>query len=231
MMSKTLSHQSDDYHFLAPFYDYLAHLVFQGELLKAHHDIITVAQNDLAKAKYLVWIGGGTGHYIDEVLNIAPQAKLIYIEASRAMMKRAQTRLNPKFKGRVEWILASHTWLFEAQQAQRWHDEPIDAILTFFFLDVLPKADCVALIRWAKQQNVKAWLFADFIPQQKWYKNIFISFMYQCFALTTKIPQRSLLNHPDLFLQNHWVEQQGSAKLSAGGLVKSCLFRLNQKTN
>lgn len=227
MMLKKLSHQSDDYRFLAPFYDRIAHLVFRGELLKAHHNIFIAAENELARAKYLVWIGGGTGYCLDKVLIKAPQAKLIYIEASWAMMKRAQTRLDPKFSDRVEWILASHTWLFEAQQAQRWHDEPIDAILTFFFLDVLPKADCVTLMRWAKHQKVKAWLFADFIPQQAWHRKLFISFMYQCFALTTKIPQRRLLNHHDLFLQNHWREQESSAKLSAGGLVKSCLFEAN----
>ena len=226
-MLKKKPHRSDYYRFLAPFYDCLAHLVFRGELLKAHHNIVSAAESDLAKAKCLVWIGGGTGHCINKILMKAPLAKLIYIEASWAMMKRAQSRLDPKFHDRVEWVLGTHTWLLEARQVQRWHDEPIDAILTFFFLDVLPKADCVTLIKWAKQQKVKAWLFADFIPQKAWHRRLFISFMYQCFALTTKIPQRRLLNHHDLFLKNHWVELEGSAKLSVNGLAKSCLFKVN----
>ena len=224
-MLKKISHQSDRYRFLAPFYDSLAHLVFRGELLKAHHNVVLAAENDLARSERLVWVGGGTGHCINMILIKAPKAKLIYIEASRAMMRRAKTRIDPKFHDRVEWILDSHTWLFKAQQVQRWHNEPIDAILTFFFLDVLSKADCVTLVRWVKQHKVKAWLFADFIPQQTWHRKLFISFMYQCFALTTKIAQRKLLDHHDLFLKNHWREQQSSAKLSAGGLVKSCLFK------
>lgn len=230
-MLKKLPHQTDSYRFLAPFYDCLAYLVFRGELLKAHHNIVSVAESNLAEAKYLVWIGGGTGHCINKILMKAPQAKLIYIEASWAMMRRAQTRLDEKYHDRVEWILDSYTWLFESQQTQRWHNEPIDAILTFFFLDVLPKAECVALINWAKQRKIKAWLFADFIPQEAWYRKLFISFMYQCFTLTTKIPQRRLLNHHDLFLKSHWGEQEGSAKLCAGGLAKSCLFKVTEKVD
>ena len=64
-MLKKQPHQSDYYRFLAPFYDCLAYLVFRGELLKAHHHIVSAAESDLARAKYLVWIGGGTGQRSD----------------------------------------------------------------------------------------------------------------------------------------------------------------------
>ena len=227
-MRRVSSAKLDAYRFLAPYYEWLVHLIFRDELHKAHQDILCYGQSELLKAKQIIWIGGGTGYCLHDILERAPQAKLIYIEPSWAMMKRAQAQVDSKLNDRVEWVLAPYTWLFETPQVHRWSHESIDVILTFFFLDVLPKTDCNLLMNWAQKQGVTAWFFADFIPQQKWYKIIFICFMYQCFALTTKIEQRHLLNHHVLFEQTFWEEQLGSARLRAGGLVKSCLFKPNQ---
>ncbi len=217
--------QPDAYRFLAPFYEKLAFLVFGTELKNAHQDVITEAKEELKQARTIVWLGGGTGLCINEVLRQAPQAKLLYIEASKAMISRAQTQIHARYTMRVEWINEKHSWLYEPKQVQRWLKEPIDTILTFFFLDVLPQEECLKLMCWAKQQHIKAWLFADFVPQKIWYKKAFIRFMYLCFMLTTKIQQKKLLDHRTLFLNSAWNEQVKSRKLRAKGLVVSSLFK------
>jgi hypothetical protein len=90
---------------------------------------------------------------------------------------------------------------------------------------VLPQEECLELMCWAKQQDIQTWLFADFVPQESWYKKAFIHFMYLCFMLTTKIQQKSLLDHQSLFLQSAWYEQVKSRKLRAKGFVVSSLFK------
>ena len=217
--------QLDQYRFLAPFYEKLAFFVFRNELKSAHLDLIIEAQEELKQARTIVWLGGGTGICINQVLKQAPQAKLLYIEASKAMISRAQAQIDARYTMRVEWINEKHSWLYEPKQVQRWLKEPIDTMLTFFFLDVLPQKECLDLMYLAKKQVIQTWLFADFVPQKAWYKKAFIRFMYLCFVLTTKIQQKKLLDHRTLFLKSTWYEQVESRKLRANGLVVSSLFK------
>jgi hypothetical protein len=133
--------------------------------------------------------------------------------------------MDAHYSMRVDWINEKHSWLYEPKQVQRWLKEPIDTMLTFFFLDVLPQKECLDLMYWAKQQVIQTWLFADFVPQKSWYKKAFIRFMYLCFVLTTKIQQKKLLDHRTLFLKSAWHEQGKSRKLRAKGLVVSSLFK------
>jgi hypothetical protein len=96
-------------------------------------------------------------------------------------------------------------------------------LMSFFFMDVLREEDCRAMIKWASKQGVSGWYFADFIPQKKWYYRSFISLMYLCFALTTRISQRSLLDLKKLYLEEGW-EVKGPSTFQANGLVESCYF-------
>ena len=157
----------DDYRWLAPFYEHIAQLVFDQELRLAHFDLMESGCGLLEQTKLIVWLGGGTGIGINELLKAAPRARLIYIEPSRHMLQRAQIKVKPKFKKRVEWVLDTHLWLYQPTQSLRWADQPVDVLITAFMLDVLRQETLIELIRWSNK-HVNTWFYADFVPQKKW---------------------------------------------------------------
>ena len=217
--------KKDQYRWLAPFYEPLASIVFGQALVKAHFDLLESGQSCLHKARSIVWLGGGTGIILNELLHTAPYAQVTYVEPSVQMLKRAQAKLDPQFKDRIEWVNARHTWLYESNQRVRWSETKIDILLTAFVLDVLSEAPLNTLIRWAKG-HVSTWFYADFIPQKKWDRRLFIQFMYLCFRICTSIEQRSLLNHQTLMCEQGWHLIPGSQRRRAKQFVVSALYTL-----
>ena len=191
----------DTYRWLTWIYDRLAHLVFQGAILQSQRELLAAHDSVLGSCQHVVWLGGGTGRLLNDLLISAPYAQVTYIEASASMMSRATREVEPQHQHRVRWIHQDHRWLWgEQAQAQL---PAIDILITAFFLDVLPEDDCRELAQWA-QLKVKRWLFADFIPQKRFWARKLIELMYVCFTITTRIEQREMLDLIGILSQEGW---------------------------
>ena len=219
----------DDYYWLAPFYESIARMVFGQELRRAHLDLMINGREILQQAKLVVWLGGGTGIGINELLAAAPNARLIYVDPSLRMLKQAQIKVQSDFYERVEWVNNTHDWLYQPIQSRRWADQKVDVLVTIFMLDVLPQKTLIELVKWANG-NVSTWFYADFIPQKRWYKRLFIQFMYLCFMLSTRIRQQSLIDHQSLISAEGWRLLSQSRRLRAKQLVVSSIWRSSRLT-
>ena len=223
-MHEQIPQQRDHYRRLAPYYDTLGRVVFGGAIERAQYALLKRSASQLKSCAHIVWIGGGTGRVINTLCALAPHAIITYLEPSTQMMRRAQTLLKPQYTPRVRWVLAEHSWLFTASREEL--PTSIDAIFTAFFLDVLPRAELSLLVAWATD-HVRLWLLVDFVPQRGLAARALIGFMYLCFALTTQIKQRRLLNHQRALAEAGWggVDPNSLPLNFASRLIEAELYR------
>ena len=191
----------DSYRWLAWIYDQLARLVFGGAILRSQHALLASHASVLASSRRIVWIGGGTGRALNNLLVLAPHAQVIYIEPSARMMTQALRDVSQQHRHRVQWIHQDHLWLWGPQAETEAYE--IDVLITAFFLDVLTEPDCRALAR-RMGLRAKWWLFADFVPQRRRWAKLFIKFMYLCFTLMTRIKQRDMLDLISILRAEGW---------------------------
>ncbi|ALD21462.1 class I SAM-dependent methyltransferase [Hymenobacter sp. DG25A] len=171
---------------VAAFYDPLARLVFGRSLLRAQQ----LALEGLpAGAPRVLIIGGGSGWVLREVLQRRPAAHILYLEASPAMLHRAQQTVQQYCSGQqqqVELRLGTEDSLLPG--------EAFDVIVTFFFLDLFPVARLRHIVSRlaAARQPQAPWLLADFAPPHTAWQKLLLASMYRFFGLTTGIQGRKL---------------------------------------
>ncbi|WP_324671707.1 class I SAM-dependent methyltransferase [Hymenobacter sp. GOD-10R] len=171
---------------IAGFYDLLASLVF-GQALRLAQQ---AALADLPPgAPRILIMGGGTGWVLGEVLRRSPQAQVLYVEASPAMLRKSQTTLQrtaPRHQAQVEFRLGTEASLVA--------HETFDVIVTFFFLDLFEPKRLQAVLHQlnAARQPGGVWLLADFCKPPRWWQRVLLAVMYQFFRVTTSISARQL---------------------------------------
>ena len=210
--------QPDTYRWLALMYDRLAHLVFGGAILRSQEILLSANASHLFRAQCVIWIGGGSGRVLNQLLTFAPQAQVIYIEPSKRMLIRAMRDVSVEHEHRVRWIHQDHTWLWTPQAD--FETQSVDVLITAFFLDVLTEYECRSLVR-HMSPKVTCWLFADFVPQRYYLAKMFIKFMYLCFFVTTGIKQRDLLDLVAILREEGWSPSVSDPPLKfARGLIR-----------
>jgi SAM-dependent methyltransferase len=207
------SHPLNGFDALAPLYDHLARWVFGGAILRAQRSQLQT----LEESKNLLFIGGGSGEVLAELLRSSPELKVTYIDASSAMIARAQARLSPPELQRVTWVHATHEILLEPSHTQQRYD----GVLTYFFLDCLRPDELLTLID-ALEPRIRRWSLVDFVPQTRWWARHLITFMYLCSALTTDLPNRRLSPVPDWLKERGWRATRESS--FARGLISAATF-------
>jgi hypothetical protein len=140
------------------------------------------------------------------------------------MLSRAKRRLDDRDQHRVTWVNDTHHWLYTPDAPLPLTSDQTEIVFTAFFFDVLPEGEYRALLRWSLERS-HAILWIDFIPHQSWWGDALIRFMYACFWLTTKIEQRRLLDHKQLFEEEGWSRSKASGISSfASGLIEAVCF-------
>ena len=210
-------HPLNGFNHLAPLYDRIASLVFRGAILTAQRSVL----NHLHQVDHALFIGGGSGDLLAEALRRHPQLSFTYLEASSVMIEQARRRLTPDESSRVEWVHATHEWLYDTSYFERRAEEDKErvqneveveesrigrerrAIITCFFLDVLTEGEVKRLIDFVTP-HVSRWLFVDFCPSDSWWSRALVRFMYLCFRLTTGLVNQSLPDSPTLLMKRGW---------------------------
>ncbi|OUJ72521.1 class I SAM-dependent methyltransferase [Hymenobacter crusticola] len=171
---------------VAGFYDFLARLVFGRALRRAQQAALVGLPPGAPK---ILIIGGGTGWVLGEVFRRCPQAQVLYLEASTAMLRKSQQALRgtgARYLAQVEFRLGT-----EASLATH---ETFDAIVTFFFLDLFAPARLQAVMQQlnAARQPGGVWLLADFCQPPLGWQRALLAVMYKFFRITTGISARQL---------------------------------------
>ncbi|WP_165903877.1 class I SAM-dependent methyltransferase [Hymenobacter gummosus] len=203
-----------DFDSVARYYDALAGLVFGPRLLAAQR--LALARGLPDEAARVLFIGGGTGRVLPELLQAGRAGQVLYLEASAEMLARAAQHLAataPELLARVEFR--------HGTEAALRPDEQFDAVLAFFLFDLFPAPELHALLQ-RLQPHTHArtrWLVADFAPpRQSWQRGL-QWLMYRFFGLTSGVAGRQL---PDIAgaLARLGLRPQWQQRLS-GGLVEA----------
>ena len=167
-------------------YDALAGLVFGPALRRAQRAALAGLPPG---APHVLILGGGTGWVLVEVLCRRPRATVVYLEASGAMLARAQARLRRECPAAALQVAFRH-----GTEADLAPTDTFDVVVTFFVLDCIPAAalgSALARLR-AAQRPDAPWLLADFRPARRGWRRALLAAMYAFFRLTTGLQAREL---------------------------------------
>ena len=187
----------NNYNTIAFCYDRLSKLVYGDSIRKSQNCLLSFISNG---DKVLI-VGGGTGWILEEICQLYPSGlNIMYVEASRNMMRLAQQR-NTR-ENNVEF-LKIYIEQYETASA-------FDVIFTPFLFDNFNEENAPknfhrlnALLR-----KKGKWLFVDFdINKKSSYRNKWLlKTMYLFFKIATNIQAHALTDMKSLFLQNGYEE-------------------------
>jgi tRNA (cmo5U34)-methyltransferase len=170
--------------YVAAFYDPLARLVYGRALQQAQQAALQALPPG---APHVLIVGGGTGWVLGEVLQLRPEARVLYLEASPQMLERSQQFLQqywPTKQEQVEFRLGTEAALQSGEQ--------FEALVTFFLLDLFEPKRLRQLVGHlhATCRPGAPWLVADFGVPGTWWQHGLLAAMYGFFGLTTGISAR-----------------------------------------
>ncbi|GAB3839129.1 class I SAM-dependent methyltransferase [Hymenobacter jeollabukensis] len=205
-----------DFDSVAAFYDPLARLVFGPTLLRAQRAALQTGLPTAGAAPRVLFIGGGTGRVLPELLAVSPGAQVLYLEASARMLRQAEelARPLPAAAGRVQFRHGTETALLPAEQ--------FDVIVAFFLFDLFPPAELADLLARLQRHahGGTRWLVADFAPPRRGWQRGLQWLMYRFFGLTSGVRGRQL---PDIVgalgqlgLRPAWGQQWADGLVQAG---------------
>lgn len=183
---------SNSFDFVAPYYDFLAHLVFGNKLLDAQCKNLKNISANRTKISVLI-VGGGTGKYLRAFCDRFTNAHVTYVEASEKMLSLAKKKVKNADLDRVEFVLS------------KWEDfytENIyDVLITNFFLDCFSDRTLPIIVDKGYERLARKgiWLVTDFKHQPKVPGRLLIKVMYSFFRFVSNLETRNLPDYNTLF--------------------------------
>lgn len=199
-------------------YDWLSQLVFGSRLRDIERKLIS----HLPHSGTILWIGGGSGQILPEIMEARPDLRIVYLDTSENMVRIAKERM-PASTDRVAF-LTSETQFQD-------HMEEINAVLLFFVLDLFNEEELAEMLpAWIFRQGkwVEFLLVADFhypaTPLGKMIASVLIPSMYFFFRLSIHLPTTRLPDWKKSLEDLGYVE--ASVNQGLMGVVRSGLWRL-----
>lgn len=205
--------KTNNYDFIAPWYDRLSRMVFFRAQVNAQKEQLSFIENH----QRILIVGGGTGWILEEIANIRQDLQITYVEISENMLELAkQKKCGNNSVDFVHLPIENFT-----------NDIPYDVILTAFLFDNFAKvrAELVFFNLHQKLKKEGLWLFSDFIehPKKNHWKNLLLKLMYLFFDKVARIEAKNLVNMYQYFEENGYKIVQ--EKYYYSSFVKAVVFR------
>lgn len=176
-----------NFNFIAPYYDYLARVIFRDRLMKAKCSLLPILKE---RQKVLI-LGGGTGELLEQINRLNTPFEITFLESSKKMISIAKKRrLGSQVS--VEFIESS---IFDFKDV-----DVFDVVITNFFLDVFTTTDLkkvIELIILSLKEKGK-WIVTDFQKEKIGAKHRFILWvMHFFFKVTSRLPSNNILPFDD----------------------------------
>jgi tRNA (cmo5U34)-methyltransferase len=173
---------------VARIYDALAGLAFGGALRRAQRATLAAGLPPGPAPRVLV-LGGGAGWVLSEIWRQRPQAQVLYLEVSAAMLARTRARLR-----RHPAPTGAAVELRQGTEAALRPDEQFEAVVTFFVLDCFTAAalpGALARLHTARAPGAP-WLVTDFRPARRGWRRWLLRAMYWFFGITVGLRAQQL---------------------------------------
>jgi len=203
----------NDYNALAPFYDWLGHALYFGAIGRSQKHFLEA----IPPGRRLLFIGGGTGFLLNDVLEICKPSEVVYIEKSGVMIEKSKKACTHTLKYRVTFIHDTQDAILE--------EDKYDAILSFFFFDQF-RFPTLSKIFLALNQHLIAggvWLWADFIPPETWWQKLLMRTMLNFFNLTTSLGTNRVYAVPEIIIKRDYLLEQEA--FFYGGFIRTVVLK------
>lgn len=171
---------------IAPFYDSFARIIFGKELERAKRHYL----NYVKDGHKILYIGGGTGSILPDLIEKHHDLEIDYIEASDKMIERAQKRVSHTGTSTINWIHGTEDNIDKKGY--------YDIVITNFFLDLFRPEELDPLMS-KINESVRLdgfWIFTDFYGRTKGLKNrILVRVMYLFFRAIGAVKSNRLLRY------------------------------------
>jgi len=173
--------------FISKYYDTLNKLVF-GSLI---HKAKTSLFGNVVDGSKILFVGGGSGLSLVELLNNKPNLKIDFVDASPKMIAMAKTRI--KEHANVD---------FHQVEIELFEGTSYDYIITEFFFDLFDENQVKQILdRLIKKLNRKGvWIDTDFRKPQNFRTKLILKLMYLFFKITSNLKTNELVATQHLFV-------------------------------
>lgn len=203
-----------NFNWIAPVYDALAFLVFGHKLQQAQR----VNLNRVPAQASVLLVGGGTGWLLEQLLANCHTQRIVYLETSSEMIRRANQRIVRKaLPGTVEFRVGDETSLAD--------NERFDVIITPFVLDLFTEKTLRShfiphLLRVLKPTG--SWLVTDFVNPPVWWQKALLWVMIHFFRWTAGIETKQLANWQQCLLDANLLLRKRDCQV--GGMVSAEVY-------
>ncbi|MBI1222674.1 MAG: methyltransferase domain-containing protein [Bacteroidetes bacterium] len=189
------SRAKNDYNLLAPFYDWLGKAMFFGAIAKSQRRFL----HDIPINARILFIGGGTGFLLNDLLESARPECIYYVEKSSEMIRKSEEACTHQDNQKVHFIHGTQDDLPD--------EFSCNVVLSFFFFDQFEAKELMEIFHLLdKKTSAEAWwLWSDFIPPETWWQRILMNTMLRFFQFTTELSTRRVFHVPEMFVQSGYL--------------------------
>ena len=205
---------------LAAHYGWMETLAFGGALQRARTFWIPATQ----RPKRALIVGEGNGRFLCELLRVHPKIDIDCVDASRAMLKRARSRVERNCRESLSHVRFLHRDILDWSPSNTY-----DLLVTHFFLDCFERSKLETIVtNLARAARAGAiWLLADFTiptePFARLHATAWTRAMYAFFRVTTGITATRIVDPAPLLTRNGFVRTK--TKLFRWQMLKSEAFQ------
>ncbi len=203
---------------LASIYASLEMVTYGRELERTRFCLLA----QLRDCRDILLLGEGDGRCLQQLLKLAPHARLHCVDSSPAMLRRAAARLGAPDRVRVT---------LECANVLEWSPtgRKFDAVVTLFFLDCFGADDVRRLVA-RLQPGLRPgaqWFWADFVLPEKGparsRARFWLWVMYRFFRAAAKLTTRALPPTEEILHAAGW--QPAATRQFPGIFARSTLYR------
>lgn len=189
----------NNYNHIAAYYDVMAKIISFNQISKSQ----TFFLPQLIQSRHCLIVGGGTAHYLNDLLKANKHLKVTYLDTSSRMTLIAKQSIEPRQLERV-------SFLNEESQL----NGKFDALILFYFLDLFDEPTITKqLIKYDHllEKGSKV-LVSDFLPKQSFWSQLY----HQCILLfintTTNGKIKRFLDYQAIITKmDRWVKTQSQS--------------------